>query len=83
MIRKDQLKCDTKTSASHEACCKLLGATAQVTYRNGATADCIGSILTLPKFYLATLKLQLVRLNYSVLVFADSDLNLLSMYAYL
>ena len=41
-------------SASHEACCKLQGATSQVTYANGATADCIGLILTLPKLHLAT-----------------------------
>ena len=32
MIHKDQLKCDTKTSPSPEAWCKLLGATLQVTY---------------------------------------------------
>ena len=34
MILKDQLKCDMKTSASPEVCCKLLGATLQVTYAN-------------------------------------------------
>ena len=57
MIHKDQLKCDTKTSASHKACFKLLGATPQVTYANGVAADCICPILTLPKFHLATFKL--------------------------
>ena len=52
MIRNDQLESDTKRMQA--TCCKLQGSPRRSRTQMGATAGCIGSILTLPKFHLAT-----------------------------
>ena len=53
MIPNDQLESDTKRMQA--TCCKLQGSPRRSRTQMGATAGCIGSILTLPKFHLATL----------------------------
>ena len=55
MIRNDQLESDTKRMQA--TCCRFQGSPRRSRTQMGATAGSIGSILTLPKFHLATFKL--------------------------